>query len=175
MLRNMRHLSLFFLLAALLAACATTETGTEETGETAVTSSPVPGWFDDRISSRSDSLFIEGFAMASALDSAKAAGLSAETALQNLKLGIDREIDKARGELASESEEYGSTRFIISLRQAVVQLQLQDLEAETAHDQSDSGTHYAYTRYRIEKSRLPELLSEAGLQDPPFLRQLSDQ
>ena len=171
----MRHLSLFLLFAALLAACATTETGTEEAGETAEPSSPVPGWFDDRISSRSDSLVIEGIAMASALDSAKAVGLSAETALQNLKLGIDREIDEVRKELANESGEYGSTRFIISLRQAVAQLQLQHLEAETAYDKSDSGTHYVYTRYRVHKSRLPELLSSAGLQAPTFLRQLSEQ
>jgi hypothetical protein len=171
----MRNLSLFFLLATLLAACATTETGTEETAETAATSSPVPGWFDDRISSRSDSLVIEGIAMASALDSAKAVGLSAETALQNLKLGIDREVDEVRKELANNSAVYGSTRFIISLRQAVAQLQLQDLEAETAHDKSDSGTHYVYTRYRVQKSRLPELLSSAGLQDPSFLQQISEQ
>lgn len=169
----MRHLLLLLAAASLLSACATSEPSGEDAGTTPEPASPVPGWYDDRMSSRSDSLFIEGFAMASALDSARAAELSSESALRNLKLGIDRAVDGVRSDLASDSEQYRSTRFIISLREAVGRMQLDDLDAETAYEQAGNGTHIIYTRYRVQKSRLPELLSASGLDDRSFLERLA--
>ncbi|TVR16106.1 MAG: hypothetical protein EA391_08640 [Balneolaceae bacterium] len=156
----------------LLAACATPEVAVETEPEEAEESA-VPEWYSSDLYASSDSLAVYGFAMASAADSANAAGYSRESSIQNLKFEIDRLAEEARRELADgDSSPYADTSFIIDLRNSIRDLDISNVEFTVEHEQADNGVHYVYTKAVLSRSELISLLQQA-IQAEDLLQKLS--
>jgi hypothetical protein len=174
----MRYLSVNLLFICILAACSPTETIQDEVEPDPVPEpeeeiSDVPDWYDGQVFSSADSISFYGFSMASATDSAEAAELSAETALQNLRFEIDRHAEDARVSLINENgdEEFSGTSFIIQLRNTVREMELEGYELDQEHEQSVEGVHYVYTRAVFPRGQLSAIF-EPHISNEQFLEKL---
>ncbi|MCC5906284.1 MAG: hypothetical protein JJU13_08765 [Balneolaceae bacterium] len=179
----MRYLSAGLLLIFLFAACSPTESIQEETvpGEEEEIPAPeeevteTPDWYDGQVFSKADSVSFFGFSMASSSDSSEAAELSVETALQNLRFEIDRHAENTRILLVEEDAdgEYSQPGFIVNLRNAVREMELDVYELNHEHEESDTGVHYVYTRAVLDRDQLPGIF-ESHLADERFLEKLQE-
>ena len=156
----------------LFAACATPEavmeTEPEEAEELAV-----PEWYSSDLYASSDSLAVYGFAMASAADSASAAGYSKESSIQNLKFEIDRLAEEARRDLADEhGSPFADTSFIIDLRNTIRDLEVNSTGFTVEHEETESGIHYIYTKAVLSRADLISLLQQS-IQSGVLLQKLS--
>lgn len=156
----------------LFAACATPE-ATIETEPEEAEESAVPEWYSSELYASSDSLAVYGFAMASAADSASAAGYSRESSIQNLKFEIDRLAEEARRELADEhGSPFADTSFIIELRNTIRDLDVNSADFTFEHEEADNGIHYVYTKAVLTRTDLISLLQQANQADD-LLQKLS--
>lgn len=156
-------------------ACSPTETITD-TGEadTLAEESAVPDWYSSDVYSSADSLFINGFAMASAADSVQAAGYATQSAEQNLRFEIDRITEDARRKITEEgNDEYAATAFIIRLRNIIRDLPLASADFTYEHEATTDGVHYIYSRATLHRSDLIALL-ETELTDAQFLEKINN-
>ncbi len=135
--------------------------------------SAAPAWFDERIYSEADSAAVYGYAMASATDSATAAELSAESALENLRFEIDRRAESIRSELAENNGngEYSSPSFIIQLRNAVQAIDITGADMSFGHEETREGVHIVYTRAAISRNQVYSILVDQ-LSDRQFIDRL---
>jgi hypothetical protein len=170
----------FFGCVALLfvfAGCSSTEPVQQEMeppDEPIEEESATPSWYNGGIHSASDSLEIHGFALSSAMDSARAVELSTQTALENLRFEIDRTAEEVRNELVDSHEEgqaYSSPEFIINLRKTVSVLPLNTAMITLQHESSDQGVHYSYAKATIFRTDLPDLIRN-GLTDELFIQSI---
>ncbi len=172
----MRFFSAGLILICLFAACSPTEIIQEEEIEPEDMPEPeeviaeAPDWYDGQIFSSADSISFYGYSMASAADSAEAAELSVETALQNLRFEIDRHAEDARASLAEEDADagYSQPRFIVNLRNAVREMELENYELDQEHEQSEDGVHYVYTRAVLAREDVSRIF-ESHISDERFL------
>lgn len=161
-----------------LTYCSPTETVTETTSEEEEVVSEdafEPEWYDNRVTSRTDSVFFFGYSHSSASDSTEAIELAEEMAKINLKFQIDKFSDDRR-ELTAEStdsELYRSADFIVTLRNAVQKLELTTGEITVEVHQADNGVFHAFTEVKEEKGYIINNLSEA-LNDELFLEYLTE-
>ncbi len=156
----MKYLSVIAISAVLLAACATPEVAVEVEPEE---ESAVPEWYSSDLYASSDSSTVYGFAMASAADSASAASYSRESSIQNLKFEIDRLAEEARRVLADEhGSPFADTSFIIDLRNAIRDLDVNSAEFTVEHEEADTGVHYIYTKAVLNRTDLISLLQQAN-------------
>lgn len=169
----MKYFSGLLTILFILAGCSPSEPLVEEEIEEPETEiSAAPDWYDDRVHSTIDSLAFHGYSMASASDSARAAELAEQSAIENLKFEIDRHSDQVRSSLAEENDGYGNPEFIISLRNAVQSLNLSGAEITHAHEESEAGVHYIYLRATLTRDEVQQNLSEF-ITDQSFLNQFN--
>jgi hypothetical protein len=168
------------ILIFLLSACSPSETLREETSpppepepEPEEEVGAAPEWYEEQVFSSSDSLSFYGYSMASATDSSDAAELSAESALQNLRFEIDRHAEDTRVYLSEENgeDEYSETSFILQLRNAVREMDLEANELEHEYEQSDEGVYYVYTRAIFAREDLSNAF-EPHISDSRYLEAL---
>lgn len=166
-------------LLLAFAGCSSTETVQQkeetEPAEPIEQESPIPSWYNAGVHSSSDSLSIHGYALASAMDSSRAAELSTETALEYLRLEIDRTTEEVRKELSdlnSGNTDYTSPSFIIHLRNTISDLSLDVADITIKHEASDKGVHYSYAKASISRTELPVLLGDE-LNDQVFLQEIA--
>lgn len=165
-------------LLLAFAGCSTTEPVQQEQetepSEPVASETAIPSWYDSGIHFSSDSLSLHGYALASATDSARAAELSTQTALEYLRVEIDQTAEEARRELIDRSgreENYNSPAFIIHLRNAISGLPLDVAKLDLQHEITDRGVHYSYTKASILRTELPKLFGDK-LDDDVFLRKI---
>ncbi|MDZ7720683.1 MAG: hypothetical protein U5K72_17835 [Balneolaceae bacterium] len=163
---------LAFLL--VLAGCSGTESVQEEVERERPVEeeSAIPAWYNDGVHSATDSLEIHGFSLSSAMDSVRAAELSTQTALENLRFEIDRTAEMVRTELADSEgagQKYSSPEFIIRLRNTVSDLPLDAARITLQHESSSRGVHYFYAKASIFRTELPELFRKY-LRDETFIQ-----
>ena len=172
---NYIDLMKFFLgllpILLILASCSPSEPLAEEEIEDVEEEvTTVPGWYDDSVYSTTDSLAFHGYSMASALDSVRAAELAEQSAIENLKFEIDRHSDQIRNNLAENDDNYNNSEFIINLRNAVQSLNLSDAELTYAHEESEEGVHYVFSRATLARDEALQKLS-GKITDQSFLEQ----
>jgi len=169
------YLGVVTIVFITFAACTTTEEVQEDVEPEAPIEKEtvVPTWYNPGIHSSSDSLSIQGFAVASAMDSARATELSTQTAMDYLRFEIDRTAEQIRKDLDNEysGDTYSSPSFIIGLRNAVNRLSLSTAEVMLEHESNERGVHYSYAKASISRTDLPELLSNV-INDENFLNKL---
>lgn len=169
----MKYFSGLLTILFILAGCSPSEPLVEdEIEEAEVEISAAPEWYDDRVQSTVDSLAFHGYSMASASDSARAAELAEQTAFENLKFEIDRHSDHVRSSLAEGNDGYDNPEFIINLRNAVQSLNLSGAEITHAHEESEAGVHYIYSRATLSREEVQQKLSEY-ITDQSFLDQFN--
>ena len=159
----------------MIAGCSPSEPLTEEPEEIMEEEvTAAPGWFDERVHSSADTAAVYGYAMASASDSASAAELSVETALENLRFEIDRRADRVRSDLAENNgnEAYSSPTFIIQLRNAVQEINVDDAELRFGHEETETGVHIVYTRAALQRNQVYSLFTDL-IADNQFIEQLT--
>jgi hypothetical protein len=149
----MRFVPWMIAAAFIFSSCAATETTTDSTqteDETERVEKSSPEWYDASVSSITDSTSFYGFSHAVSSNRDEAVDLSEEMAVVNLRFEIDRHAEKVRRTLEEEhgSEAYGSSRFIINLRNAIQNLPLESAEFETDMN-DDDGVVDAFTRASI--------------------------
>lgn len=163
-------------LLFLYAGCSSTEPVQKEIepDEPVEEESTIPSWYNAGIHSASDSLELHGYALSSAIDSARAAELSTRTALENLRFEIDRTTEEVRTELADSDEmgeQYNSPAFIIRLRNTVSDLSLDEVTITLQQEASEEGVYYSYAKASILRTDLPNLIQN-GLSDEIFLQEI---
>lgn len=157
----------------ILSGCSPSEPLTEELIDEAEEElTAAPGWYDDSVYSATDSLAFHGYSMASALDSARSAELAEQTAIENLKFEVDRHADRTRNYLAEDNANYNNSEFIINLRNAVQAMNFGDAELNHAHEETEEGVHYIFTRATLTREEAQQRLSE-NITDQSFLEQFN--
>lgn len=173
----MRYFIGCVVLLVIIAGCSSTETVQQqeetEPEEPIKQELPIPSWYKSGTHSSSDSLSIHGYALASAMDSSRAAELSTETALEYLRFEIDRTAEEVRNELADSSAEgnYSSPEFIIRLRNSVSNLSLDIASITYEHESAENGVFYNYAKATISRTELSDLLGNE-LNDEAFLQKV---
>lgn len=172
----------FLLFGLITASCATTEQVEDQPTETEETREPVseddsPDWYDHANRSFSDSTAFMGAGLAVASDSAAAYEESFKQATGYLNYSIDAYAEEIRNELAdgSNGEQFNSREFVLSLRNAVKNLELSGsgVEIEVEHIEKEESVHQVYTKLRIGKESAIELLASA-IKNDMFTRSLRD-
>jgi hypothetical protein len=170
----MRFTAPLFVTAVLLfvVSCAATESTAEpeerETIETEYVERVAPAWFDSGVNSVMEDAEFHGFSHAIGNDRAEASGLSREMALANLRFEIDRYAEHVRSWLEEEagSNPYASSRFIISLRNAIQDMDLSGLDDETEFH--EDGAVDSFTRVMISLDEAADKLA-GQLNDSQFI------
>lgn len=164
----MRRLPVWIAIILLAAACATQETAQDDAAtepdedieETERVEEAAPEWYERTVRSDRDSTSFYGFSHAVASTESEAQDLSEEMALSNLRFEIDRFAEDLRRDLEEEEGEdpFGTSRFIIDLRNVIQDLSFDDVEMEHySHD--DNGVVDVYTRVKTDISLIAETLS----------------
>lgn len=164
----MRRLPLWIAALLIATACATQETAQdepsepepeEEIAETERVEVSAPEWYDRTVRSDSDSLYFYGYAHAVSSAESEAIELSEDMAITNLRFEVDRFAEDLRRGLEEEHGEdpYGTSRFIIDLRNAIQDLSFDD--ADVKHEfQDEEGAIDAYTKASLTISSVAERL-----------------
>jgi hypothetical protein len=146
--------------------------------EQSVSENSAPSWYDHSNRTYMDSTEFAGTGTAIASDSVTAIKKSVEQARNNLEYTIDLYAEELRRELSKEASGSGfsSSSFILSLRQAVRNLQFSenDLKIESDHTALDGPVHRVYSRVSLDKDRAIDMLASAVGNDL-FSRSLRDQ
>jgi len=155
----------------MISACATTESALndeiDDTIETERIEEKGPEWYDHTITSASDTTAFHGYSHATASVRAEAVRISENMAISNLRFEIDKFAEEVRRSLEEDSaaDRYSSGRFIITLRNSVQELSLDDAEL-TTEIQDQSGGVDAFTRASLFRevaiSRLSGLVDDSG-------------
>lgn len=170
-MNSMKYFIGLILILSMISACATTEPALndeiDDTIETERIEEKRPDWYDHTIASASDTTAFHGYSHATATEHADAVRISENMAIANLRFEIDKFAEQVRRELEedSASDRYSSGRFIITLRNSVQELSLDDAELTTeVHDQN--GGVYAFTRASLFRddviSKLSGLIDDSG-------------
>jgi hypothetical protein len=162
------------LLLLITASCATTENAgdtaseTDEQAETDRVERTAPEWFSSTVSSERDGSDFHGYSHAVGGDRAEASRLSFEMASANLRFEIDRYAENVRANLEEEigTDPYATSRFIITLRNAIQDMDLSGLDDETEFN--DDGAIDSFTRLSISVERAADKLAEK-LDDDRFI------
>jgi hypothetical protein len=149
------------ILLFALAGCSSTEPVQQETqpDEPVEEESIIPGWYDSGIHSSTDSLEIHGYALSSAMDSASASDLAAQTAIKNLRFEIDRFAEEVRtglNDINGNESHYSTPEFILRLRNSVSHLSLESATITIEHEYSDEGVYFSYAKASFLRTELPE-------------------
>lgn len=146
----MRFIVVLVFTLLFYTSCSPTEPiQTEDTAAESVTEEDdgSPSWYDEQVSSDSDSVSFSGYAFATSSDSSEAAELSVKTAEKNLIFEIDRFAEEIRKQAADKpgGDEINSTAFILNLRQSVQQVDVSNAD-RTTDIQPENSIYRAYTR-----------------------------
>lgn len=152
------------MLLFSIVSCSSTERATsnesdlrsEETEE-----ETQPDWYNNSVTSVTDSTGFTGYALAAAVGREEAQSLSEESAVINLKFEIDRFAERVRRDLAESSSgsAFSSPSFIRDLRNAVQSLSVEDANSETEIF-SKGNVHHAYTKITLSINHTAERLSQ---------------
>lgn len=171
----MRYFFGCVVLLFAVAGCSTTEPVQQEeqteSSEPVISETTIPSWYSAGIHSSSDSLALNGYALASATDSARAVELSTQTALEYLRFEVDRTAEEVRTDLSSMEDNYSSSVFIIRLRNIISDLQLNSAIITLQHESNDQGVHYSYAKASVPRTELRAIF-EDQLSDEAFLEKL---
>lgn len=169
----MRYFFGLIFCAFFITSCASSGSVTEEESPEDVSS--VPEWYNRQVSSSSDSTSFYGFAHAAALDGDEAEMLAKETAANNLRFEIDRFVESIRNELieSSDAQEFESSSFILSLRNAVQQLDFTQVEFEVEEVIEEDEVRQAYVEASISREEVIEQVSNL-ISNPAFSTVLNE-
>jgi len=160
----MRTLFALLFSISLLVGCASVEpvTQQEEENVSTETRSSAPEWFNPLKTSISDSVTVQGFALASATDSSEAVFLAENTALNNLRYEIDYMAETTREILVEDdkSTPYSEAHFIIKLRNTVRDLPLSNTSFEVKSYRSDNGIFQVYAKASLPKNSIWDTISD---------------
>lgn len=178
--KSVKYVLPLFAILLGLSYCSPTETVTEapekeDDADEVVEQTVEPEWYDNRVTSRTDSVYFYGYSHSSASDSTEAIELAEEMALVNLRFEIDKFTDERR-ELTAEStgsELYNSADFIIALRNAVQELELSSSGVEIDVHETDNGVFHAFTEVKAEKDYIINDIA-AIINDTEFTDRLAD-
>lgn len=141
--------------------------GTDDSqpAEEEVRENGVPSWYNSTQRTYQDSTEFAGTGIAIASDSLDAVEKSVEQAQNYLEFAIDSYAEDVRRDLSDEvsNSDVNSEKFILSLRQAVRNLQFpeNELTIKADHSTTDGGTHRVYTRVSFDRTRAIDLLASA--------------
>lgn len=175
----MKYILLFGAMVTLLfSSCASLEESGESSPEPDPQSEeePVeagPEWYDHANRAVEDSTSFTGFGLAAAADSASAHAEARKQAVAHLKVSIDRYAENVRRERADDAggEKYDTPRFILDLRNAVQQLNLDSslaLTVEHVEKEGAGAVHNIYIRASMGKQEAFSAL-EAALGNAEFV------
>lgn len=164
--------TIFLLLTAGLFfySCGSAEQMQQDTDdsqpvEEQVSESGAPSWYTHANRTYQDSTEFAGTGMAIASDSLKAVEKSVEQAQKFLEYAIDSYAEEVRRNLTDgdTGSNLDSASFILSLRQAVKNLQFSesDLTIETDHAALNGPVHRAYSRVSLSRDHAIERLASA--------------
>jgi hypothetical protein len=167
----MKYFVGLILILSMISACATSKPALNDEIDDTIEKERIaekgPGWYDHSIASASDSTAFHGYSHATASARSDAVRISENMAIVNLRFGIDKFAEQVRRGLEEDSaaDHYSSGRFIITLRNSVQELSLDDAELTTeVHDQN--GGVYAFTRASLFRdvviSKLSGLIDDSG-------------
>lgn len=153
-------------------SCTTTQTAQTEDVSRDISNVPddTPEWYDHSQTYHADSVAFTGTALAAASDSSEARRLSVEQALSNVKYSIDQFVEDKRSEMAEENNNsvYETPEFIISLRNAIQEIEFTDYEEEIEHVEQEGSVHHIYSRIRVDRQTAIRAL-ENELGDEQFI------
>lgn len=162
----MRFIPWLVGVAIIISSCATIESSSNpdsnsNTSQSERVEKTSPDWFDSSIRSQTDSTSFYGYAHAVAANRAEAQELSKETATANLRFEIDRFVETIRETLEEETgtDTYGSSQFIMGLRNTIQALSLENADIETDFHERD-GVFDAYSEVSISLDDAIEMISE---------------
>lgn len=172
---------IFLFLGFITSSCATTEQSQETPVDKQVSEDTEnkeqqgPAWYDHSNRSFSDSTTFVGVGLAVASDSSQAHEESMRQAKGNLNYSIDAYAEEIRKNLSegSNGDQFSSSSFVLSLRNAVRNLQLTDevLQIDTEYIEQEESVYHVYSRLRIGKDRAVEML-ESAINNDTFVRSL---
>ncbi|WP_340104855.1 hypothetical protein [Rhodohalobacter sp. 8-1] len=141
------------------------DTGDSQTAEEQVSEDGAPSWYNHANRTYQDSTEFAGTGMAIAGDSLVAVKKSTEQAQKYLNYAIDSYAEDVRRKLidGNSASELDSANFVLSLRQAVKNLQFagNDLKIETKHTTVDGSVHLVYSRVSLNRDRAIDRLAAA--------------
>lgn len=137
--------------------------------------SSTPDWYDRQVSSSLDSTSFYGFAHAAALDGDEAEMLAKETAAHNLRFEIDRFVESIRNELieSSNAQEFDSSSFILTLRNAVQQLDFTQVEFEVEEIIEENEVRQAYVEASVPRQAVIDQMTNL-ISNPAFSTALNE-
>lgn len=159
----MRFIAVLVFTLLFYTSCSSTEP--IQTGDTSA--EPVtedddgaPLWYNEQVSSDSNSVSFSGYAFATSSDSTEAVELSFNTAEKNLIFEIDRFTEEIRKQAADKpgGDELNSTAFILKLRQTVQRMDLNNVE-HTSDIYSENSIYLAYTRVSLPRQDIVSQLA----------------
>lgn len=173
----MKYIPVILLLLLAGYACSPSQALTDQEIETAeeTTVSDGPAWYRSAVHSDSDTLSFYGYSMVSSYNENEAVSVARETAFYNLRFEIDSFAEKARIDLADEpdGERYRTPEFILTLRNAVRDTDLQDGDVTIVSEKSETGIYVAYARAAITLEAAKKRFADR-LNDLPFLDRMFD-
>lgn len=161
----MKKIFLMFIITGLFFySCGSAEQMQQDEGTSPVeeetSEGTKPSWYNHASRSHHDSTEFAGTGMAIATDSLVAAEKSIEQAQKHLLYAVDSYTEEVRRNLTDgdPGSNLGSASFVLSLRQAVKNLQIpeSDLTIETVHSSPDGPVHHAYSRISLSRDRAIE-------------------
>lgn len=169
----MKYFTEAIFIVLMIAACSTLEVVIDEQAETEPESG-LPSWFSPKTISSSDANQFRGYSMAVASDSSEAVRTGNESAIANVRYEIDRFTEEIREELINDQsvDYYDRPYFIIKLRNAVQNLQINHSEFEREFEEREDNITQVYTRVTVDRSEVIERLSEM-ISDESFTEALS--
>jgi len=160
----MKYLYLLVISAAFFTNCSTTETTTQEPESAEPETEEVerfsPDWYSESVKSETDSLYFAGYAHAVDATEERAKSQAENVAKANLIFEVDRFAEEVRLELVEERGEssYGTSQFIINLRNEVQSLDLSSAEIDFEAKEKD-GLQHIFVQMKISRDDVAEQLS----------------
>jgi hypothetical protein len=159
----MRFIVVLVFALLFYTSCSSTEPiQTEDTSAKTVTEEDdgAPLWYNEQVSSDSDSVSFSGYAFATSSDSTEAAELSFKTAEKNLIFEIDRFAEEIRKQTADKpgGDELNSTAFILNLRQTVQRMDVNNAE-RTSDIFPENSIYRAYASLSLPRQDIVSRLA----------------
>lgn len=149
------------ILFLIITACSSPEPLIDEQDQPE-TESSLPAWYNPGTISSLDEQYFRGYSMSAASDSAVAIQSGKETTIANVRYEIDRFVEEVRVELISDSSDviYSAPNFIIKLRNAVQELQLNGYKVDRVLEVIKGDITQVYTKISVDRRLAIERISE---------------
>lgn len=170
------------LLFIIFSSCATMEEVADDADvsadtDTAQAEDPKPDWYDYSNRFYADSLSFTGVGLSAAPDPNSARDEAVKQSIAHLKLAIDFFLEEIRSELSEQNgrEEFNTTDFILSLRNAIQELSIEDeLEMTEEHIEKPDSVHHIYIKTEITRESAIKALHDQ-LDNRDFFRAMNEE